>query len=153
MSAAKTLRRLLSGTADAAVRFDDLTTLLVSLGFDEPVRGSHHVFRRQGIEEKINLQREGGHAKPYQVKQSALGHSKIQVSWRIMNKYKVIIFWSDEDQAFVAEVPELPGCSAHGDSQEAALANAQEAIRLWIDAAHEFGDPVPEPKGRRLIVA
>jgi predicted RNase H-like HicB family nuclease len=70
-----------------------------------------------------------------------------------MNKYEVIIYWSDEDKAFVAEVPELPGCSANGPTQEGALANAQEAIRLWIDAAKEFGDSIPEPKGRRLIFA
>ncbi len=70
-----------------------------------------------------------------------------------MNKYEVIIYWSEEDGAFVAEVPELPGCSAHGPTQEAALANTQDAIRLWIDTAQEFGDPVPEPKGRRLILA
>ncbi len=70
-----------------------------------------------------------------------------------MNKYEVIIFWSEEDQAFVAEVPELPGCSAHGSSQESALASAQEAIRLWVETAREFGDPIPEPKGRRLIFA
>jgi predicted RNase H-like HicB family nuclease len=48
-----------------------------------------------------------------------------------MNKYEVIIFWSEEDEVFVAEVPQLPGCAAHGSSQEAALASAQEAIRLW----------------------
>jgi predicted RNase H-like HicB family nuclease len=54
---------------------------------------------------------------------------------------------------FIAEAPELPGCSAHGPTQEAALASAQEAIRLWIDTANEFGDPVPKPKGRRLIFA
>ena len=70
-----------------------------------------------------------------------------------MNKYEVIIYWSDEDQAYVAEVPELPGCSAHGPSQETALARAQEAIRLWVESANEFGDPIPEPKGRRLILA
>jgi predicted RNase H-like HicB family nuclease len=70
-----------------------------------------------------------------------------------MNKYEVIIYWSDEDQVFVAEVPELPGCAAHGPTQEAALANAQEAIVLWIDTAKEFGDPIPVPKGRRLSVA
>ncbi|MCZ6753393.1 MAG: type II toxin-antitoxin system HicB family antitoxin [Acidobacteria bacterium] len=70
-----------------------------------------------------------------------------------MNKYEVIIFWSKEDQAFVAEVPELPGCTAHGSTQQAALANVQEAIRLWIDTAKEFGDPIPEPKGRRLLFA
>ena len=70
-----------------------------------------------------------------------------------MNKYEVIIYWSEEDQAFVAEVPELPGCAAHGPTQEAALANAQEAIQLWLDTAREYGDPIPEPKGRLLIFA
>ena len=68
-----------------------------------------------------------------------------------MNKYEVIIYWSREDTAFVAEAPELPGCAAHGPTQEAALASAREAIRLWIDTAKEFGDPIPEPKGRCLI--
>ncbi len=70
-----------------------------------------------------------------------------------MHKYETIIYWSDEDQAFVAEIPELPGCMAHGASPEEALANAQEAMQLWLDTAREFGDPVPEPKGRRLIYA
>lgn len=70
-----------------------------------------------------------------------------------MNKYEVIIYWSSEDEAFVAEVPELPGCAVHGPTQEAALANAQEAIGLWIDTATEFGDQIPAPKGRRLILA
>lgn len=70
-----------------------------------------------------------------------------------MNKYEVIIYWSEEDQVFVADVPELPSCSVHGATHEAALANAQEAIRLWIDTAREFGDPIPMPKGQRLIFA
>jgi predicted RNase H-like HicB family nuclease len=70
-----------------------------------------------------------------------------------MIKYEVIIYWSEEDGAFIAEVPELPGCSAHGATQEEALSNAQDATRLWIDTAKEYGDPVPEPKGRRLILA
>jgi predicted RNase H-like HicB family nuclease len=65
-----------------------------------------------------------------------------------MHKYETVIYWSDEDQAFVAEVPELPGCMAHGASPETALASVQEAIGLWLDTAREFGDPVPEPKGR-----
>jgi len=70
-----------------------------------------------------------------------------------VNKYEVIIYWSEEDQTFVAEAPELRGCAAHGPTQEAALASAQDAIRLWIETAKEFGDPIPEPKGRRLIFA
>lgn len=65
-----------------------------------------------------------------------------------MHKYEAIIYWSAEDEVFVAEVPELPGCMAHGATQEAALASAQEAVWVWIDTAEEFGDLVPEPKGR-----
>lgn len=70
-----------------------------------------------------------------------------------MHKYEIILYWSDEDKIFVAEVPELPGCIAHGKSQEMALASAQEAVQLWIDTAVEFGDAVPVPKGRRLMLA
>lgn len=70
-----------------------------------------------------------------------------------MNKYEIIIYWSEADNAFVAEVPELPGCVAHGPTQEEALANAQDAQRLWLDTARECGDPIPDPKGRRLIFA
>ncbi len=70
-----------------------------------------------------------------------------------MFRYEAIIFWSEEDQAYLAEVPELPGCMAHGDSYESALANVKEAIQLWIDTANEFGDCIPEPKGRRLMYA
>jgi len=70
-----------------------------------------------------------------------------------MNKYEIIIYWSEEDAAFIAEVPELPGCAAHGDTQEAALSHAKDAISLWIETAKEFGDSIPEPKGRRLIFA
>ena len=68
-------------------------------------------------------------------------------------RYEVIIFWSTEDDAFVAEVPELPGCAAHGETYELALANAQQAIELWVETAREFGDPIPEAKGRRLAFA
>ncbi len=70
-----------------------------------------------------------------------------------MHKYEIIIYWSNEDQAFIAEVPELSGCMAHGQTQEAALKNVNEAIQLWVDTAQEFNDPVPEPKGERLMLA
>ncbi|MDD9962048.1 MAG: type II toxin-antitoxin system HicB family antitoxin [Gammaproteobacteria bacterium] len=70
-----------------------------------------------------------------------------------MHKYETILYWSNEDEAFVAEVPELAGCMAHGDDQESALRNTNDAIRLWIDTARELGRSVPEPKGERLIFA
>ena len=70
-----------------------------------------------------------------------------------MQKYEIILYWSNEDKVFVAEVPELPGCMAHGKTQENALKNVNEAVELWIDTAKEFGDSIPEPKGRRLMLA
>ncbi len=70
-----------------------------------------------------------------------------------MHKYEIIIYWSREDGVFVAEVPELPGCVAHGDTQETALRNVNQAMDLWLDTAREFGDPIPEPKGERLMLA
>jgi predicted RNase H-like HicB family nuclease len=70
-----------------------------------------------------------------------------------MFRYEAIIYWSEEDKVYLAEVPELSGCIAHGDSYESALSNAKEAIQLWIDTAKEFDDPIPEPKGRRLMYA
>lgn len=69
------------------------------------------------------------------------------------HKYEVRLYWSNMDQVFVAEVPELAGCMAHGQTQEAALRNANQAIDLWISTAQEFGDPVPEPRGQRLLPA
>jgi predicted RNase H-like HicB family nuclease len=70
-----------------------------------------------------------------------------------MHKYEIIIYWSEEDRAFVAEVPELPGCAAHGNSPDKALLSCNKAIDLWIKTAREFGRSIPEPKGRRLQYA
>ncbi|MBZ0096896.1 MAG: type II toxin-antitoxin system HicB family antitoxin [Sulfuricella sp.] len=67
-----------------------------------------------------------------------------------MDRYEIILYWSDEDHVFIAEVPELPGCMAHGESQEIALANVKDAMHLWLDTAREFGDPIPEPRGRLM---
>ncbi len=70
-----------------------------------------------------------------------------------MDKYEIIIFWSEDDKAFIAEAPELVGCMAHGDSHETALGNIRLAMELWIQTAKEFGDPIPKPKGHRLMLA
>ncbi len=66
-------------------------------------------------------------------------------------RYEVIIYWSEEDQAFIAEVPELPGCAADGASYAEAISNVQVIIRKWIETARELGRPIPEPKGRLLF--
>ena len=63
-------------------------------------------------------------------------------------RYELIIYWSDSDQSFIVEVPELPGCMADGETYEQAVANAQRVIAEWIETARELGRPVPEPKGR-----
>ena len=65
-----------------------------------------------------------------------------------MSKYELILFWSEEDQAFIAEVPELPGCMADGASYAEAVANAEKVIQEWIQTAQEMGRPIPTPRGR-----
>ena len=68
----------------------------------------------------------------------------------MMTKYEMIIYWSDEDQAYIAEVPELAGCMADGNSYQEAVKNAEQVIAEWIETAVELGRYVPEPKGRLL---
>lgn len=68
-----------------------------------------------------------------------------------MYKYQLFMYWSEEDQVFIVEVPELPGCVAHGNTQISALENSQKAIQLWIETAQEFGDSIPQPHYQRLI--
>ena len=67
-----------------------------------------------------------------------------------MSKYEVIIYWSDDDKAFVAEVPELAGCMADGSTYQEALANAEIVIDEWLETARELGRAIPEPKGRLI---
>lgn len=66
-------------------------------------------------------------------------------------KYEIIIYWSDEDDAFIAEVPELPGCLADGETYHQALTNAEVIIRQWIKTAQSLGREIPKPKGRLLF--
>lgn len=68
-----------------------------------------------------------------------------------MPKYEVIIYWSEVDDAFIAEVPELPGCAADGQSYQTALANVEVVMQEWIETAQELGRPVPQPKGRLMF--
>jgi len=68
-----------------------------------------------------------------------------------MIRYEVILYWSNDDGAFIAEVPELPGCVADGATYQAALANVEVVIREWVETAKELGRPIPEPKGRLVF--
>jgi predicted RNase H-like HicB family nuclease len=65
-------------------------------------------------------------------------------------RYEVIIYWSEEDQTFIAEVPELPGCAADGATYQEAIANAEVVIQEWIETAQELGRTIPEPRGRLM---
>jgi len=66
-------------------------------------------------------------------------------------RYEVIIDWSEDDEAFIAEVPELPGCAADGQSYQEAMANAAVVMKEWVETAKELARPIPEPKGRLLF--
>ena len=68
----------------------------------------------------------------------------------VLHKYRIVLTWSKQDGAFVAEVPDLPGCMAHGDTQQSALDQVQQAMDLWIGTARDLGRPVPEPGNRPL---
>lgn len=66
------------------------------------------------------------------------------------SKYEIIIYWSQEDQTFIADVPELPGCMADGKTYQEALANIEVVIQEWIDTATDLHRPIPQPKGRLM---
>jgi len=66
-------------------------------------------------------------------------------------QYEIILYWSEQDRAFLAEVPELPGCAADGDTYQEALANVEVVIQEWIETAKELGRPIPRPRGRLLF--
>jgi predicted RNase H-like HicB family nuclease len=65
-------------------------------------------------------------------------------------RYEIVLYWSKEDEAFIAEVPELPGCAADGATYAEALANVDQIIREWVETAEELGRTIPEPKGRLM---
>jgi predicted RNase H-like HicB family nuclease len=67
-----------------------------------------------------------------------------------MSKYEIIIYWSEEDQSFITDVQELPGCTADGETRHEALVNSEQGIKEWIETAKELGRPIPEPKGRLI---
>ena len=136
VSGDRLLIQILRGGSDSNIPFKSLCHLLEKMGFDVRIHGDHHIFTKEGIIEILNLQPRGSKAKAYQVK---------------MEKYEVIIYWSDEDETFVAEVPELPGCMADGATREEALRNAQVVIKEWIKTAQELGRLIPEPKGRLIF--
>jgi len=75
---------------------------------------------------------------------------EVKVRPTMIIKYEIILYWSDRDQAYLAEVPELPGCMADGETYRQALSNVEVIIQEWMETAKELDRPIPEPKGRLL---
>jgi len=96
----KFLEKILIGNSDANIYFEDLCNLLKKIGFEERIRGSHNIFRKDGVLEKINLQQDENKANPYQVKQVRNIIVEYKLGEILMYKYEVIIFWSNEDKLF-----------------------------------------------------
>ena len=144
----------LHGLSDVKVRLSDLRPLLLYLGFSGRIQCSHHLFDTEGMLKSCQL------AEPRRTGNTLSGERGSPVDpelpigeGRLIYKYEIIFNWSNEDQAFIAEVSELPGCMAHGDSQGSALRNISDAMQFWVDRARALGRPVPEPKGERLMLA
>lgn len=144
---AKLRQRILLGQSDANISFVDLCGLLSHYGFKGRIKGSHHIFSRHEIDEIINLQPNGRAQRLIKFVRFECCYLSIDLK-HTMTKYELIIYWSDVDQAFLVEVPELPGCMADGPTREQALKNAERVIDLWIETAKNLNRPIPEPKGR-----
>lgn len=152
----KTLNRVLRGNADANIRFDDLCALLSHLGFTERIRGDHHIFTRDGFEAcSLPIGSLAGSSRNHGQPRTNLTREQARRQWREKGmaseiKYEIILYWSKDDQAFIAEVPELAGCAADGATYQEALANVEVVIQQWIETAQELGRPIPTPRGRLL---
>jgi predicted RNase H-like HicB family nuclease/predicted RNA binding protein YcfA (HicA-like mRNA interferase family) len=146
------LFQVLRGSADANIRFSDLRGLLLKNGFVERVKGSHHIFTHDAVAEILKSSTEKLVCKTLSGETSAQDSDSISTGrWERMTKYEIILYWSTEDEAFIAEVPELGGCAADGSTRQEALASVEVVIARWLETARELGRSIPEPKGRLLF--
>jgi predicted RNase H-like HicB family nuclease len=123
----KVLSKVLSGTSDANISFTSLCYLITKLGFVERVKGDHFIYTKEGVEEILNIQPKAS-----------------------KNNYEMIIYWSKEDNCFIAEVPELSGCMADGGTYQEAVSNAEVVIQEWIETSNLLGRKIPEPRGKLM---
>jgi predicted RNase H-like HicB family nuclease len=138
----RVLQQVLSGASDANIRSEDLRSLLNGLGFAERVRGDHHILSKAGVDEIVSLQPRGSLAKPYQIRQVRGAIVRYELAERErLTRYEIILYWSTEGEAFIAEVQELPGCAADGGTRIQALENAETDVQEWIETAREVGRP------------
>ncbi len=113
------------------------------------VSGSYHIYAHPDIPELVNLQEVRGEAKAYQVRQLLALIERYNLSIeRRMRDYHINIFWSDEDEGYVADIPDLEACSAVGTTPAEALAEVVRAKDAWLLAARAEGKPIPAPRYR-----
>jgi predicted RNase H-like HicB family nuclease/predicted RNA binding protein YcfA (HicA-like mRNA interferase family) len=146
----KLLLKLFSGNSGNHFSFEYLEKILLNLGSDKRnTGGSHVIFTKSDIVEIINIQSKGSLAKAYQVKQVrgiVLKYILIKYGDQIWINY-----WSKEDDSFIAEVPELPGCMADGENYVDVVKNVEIVIEQWIATAKELGREIPIPKWKLMF--
>jgi predicted RNase H-like HicB family nuclease/predicted RNA binding protein YcfA (HicA-like mRNA interferase family) len=137
----------------ANVSFADLSKLAEGLGFElRRVSGSHHIFSHPEIAQLVNPISSGtSEALPSSPDSEAHRALRSSSEGRLMSDYHINVFYSDEDAAYVADVPDLEACSAFGSSPEEALAEVERAKQAWLDAARTAGKPIPKPRYRPAI--
>ena len=148
----KLLKKILSGGGN--ISFNDVKALLINLGFRlDRIKGSHHIFINPQINEIINIQSVKGQVKPYQLKQiiSLIERYNLKIDLIAMNDYHINLFYSTENEGYIADIPDLPNCSAFGLSPEEALKEVLVAKATWIAAAKANHIPIPEPKYKPVI--
>ena len=151
----KLLRKILSGSNNIA--FDDMVTLVEAFGFRlSRANGSHHIFENTTIGEQLNLQNKKGKAKPYQIKQflQLVEQYNLNLNSTVrkrMKDYHINLFYSDDDECYIADIPDLKFCSALGDSPEEALREILIAKQVWIESANHSGKKIPIPSYRPVI--
>jgi predicted RNase H-like HicB family nuclease/predicted RNA binding protein YcfA (HicA-like mRNA interferase family) len=150
-------RRLLARLARGDLQnvgFTDFCRPLEAFGFAQlRTSGSHRIFAHPAVAELVNVQDVKGQAKPYQIRQvlRLVEQYNLPPGDRGVTDYHINIFYSDEDAAYVADIPDLDACSALGQTPEEALAEVETAKRLSLDAARETGRQVPPPRYRPAI--
>jgi predicted RNase H-like HicB family nuclease len=150
MSAEKTLEKLLRGESDANIRFEETLSLAPNKRFpnaDFRQSSYFHTAGRDGAHQPSTRRLKG---KAISSSTNPQDSGKLQIAMK-HNSYEMIIWWSTADNAYVVDVPELPGCMAHGATRQAAIKNAEDAIRFWIKTAKDDGLGIPAPRGRLLV--
>jgi predicted RNase H-like HicB family nuclease len=135
------------------VRFEEICHAAETFGFTfRGGKGSHRIYVKPGVRDLLNFQNAKGKAKPYKSNSSCGSLSNANFGRnKMMSKYAIEIFYSEEDEGYIAIAPELPGCSAFGETEEEALTEIKVAMELWLETARKEARPIPQPLGKPLL--